>query len=75
MIATRQGANWLFIAPRDGMRVLDRTIRQERLFSTSWQSPTIPAEPIGGSVVDVQARAAFAQLIAALRVSGVFPED
>ena len=74
MIATRQADNWLFIAGREGLRVFDRSTRQERLFTTTWQYPTAPLDPSGGSVIDVEARAALSQLILALRVSGVFPE-
>ena len=74
MIATRQADNWLFIASREGLRVFDRSTRQERLFTTIWQSPTAPPAPSGGAVIDVEARAALAQLIQALRVSAVFPE-
>ena len=74
MIATRQADNWLFIAGQEGMRVFDRSTRQERLFTTTWQNPTVPTEPSGGSIVDVEARAVLSELILALRVSGVFPE-
>ena len=74
MIAIRQADNWLFIAGREGLRVFDRSNRHERLFTTAWQSPTVPLAPIGGSVIDVEARAALSDLISALRVSGVFPE-
>jgi len=53
--------------------VYDRATGQEWLFSTTWQAATAPAEPSGGAVVDSEARAAIAQLIAELRVAGVFP--
>ncbi|MCB2062172.1 MAG: DUF2793 domain-containing protein [Novosphingobium sp.] len=75
MVATWQADNWLFVAGREGMRVFDRSTRQERLFTTAWQVPLAPPEPSGGSVVDLEARAALSQLISALRVSGVFPES
>lgn len=74
-IASRQGANWLFITPRDGLRIFDRSTGQERLWSVGWKYPAPPLEPSGGTVVDVEARTAVSQLIAALRVSGVFPID
>jgi hypothetical protein len=74
MIATRQGDNWILIPAREGMRVLDLSTRQELLFSAVWQAPVPPVAPTGGATIDVEARAAIAQLIAALRVSGVFPE-
>jgi len=74
MVATRQGDNWIYIPASEGMRVFDRSTRQERLFTTAWQNPVAPATPTGGTTIDVEARAAIAQLIAALRVSGLFPE-
>lgn len=74
MIAARQADNWLFITAREGLRVFDRSLRQERLFTTAWQNPDTPVEPTGGSVVDVEARAVLSELISALRLSGVFPD-
>jgi hypothetical protein len=74
MVATRQGGNWLFLEPRDGMRIFDRSSKRERLFSTTWKSPEPPAAPSGGSVIDAEARNAIAQLIAQLRIAGLFPE-
>ena len=73
MIATRQADNWLFVAGMEGLRLFDRSTRQERLFTTAWQAPAVPTEPSGGSVVDAEARAVLAELILALRISGVFP--
>lgn len=72
-IACRQAGNWIFIAPRDGMRVLDAASGQERLFRGIWRIPAAPAEPIGGSTVDVQARSAIGELITVLRVAGILP--
>ena len=72
-LACRQSGNWLFIAPRDGMRLLDRTTGQERRFFGNWQIATTTAEPFGGSTVDLEARTAISSLIEALRASGVFP--
>ena len=75
MLACRQAGNWLIVTPRDGMRVFDRSTGQERLFLGGWKIPEAVGEPIGGSTVDAQARTAIVQLIAALRVAGVFPES
>lgn len=74
-IACHQGGNWLFVIPRDGMHILDRSTGQELRFLGEWKFPAVPLEPTGGSVVDVEARAALGDLIAAMRVSGVFPTD
>jgi hypothetical protein len=73
MLACRQAGNWLFVAPRDGLRVLDRASGQERRFFGGWRMAVDIAEPTGGMVVDAEARAAISQLIAALRVAGIYP--
>jgi hypothetical protein len=73
-LACRQGGNWLFVAPRDGLRLLDRATGQERRFRGTWQNAEEVAEPTGGLIVDAEARAAILQLIAALRVAGIFPD-
>jgi hypothetical protein len=74
-IACRQAGNWLFVMPRDGLRLLDRSTGQERRFCGEWRFPDAVVEPSGGSTVDAQARTAIAQVIAALRVSGIFPDS
>ena len=58
-VACRQAGVWLFIAPRDGMRVLDRSSGQEKHYFGSWQAPSAPAVPSGGSTIDTEARAAI----------------
>jgi hypothetical protein len=72
-LACRQAGNWLFVTPRDGMRLLDRSSGQEKHFFGGWQVPVAPAAVTGGSTVDTQARSAIASLISALRIAGVFP--
>jgi hypothetical protein len=72
-IACRQAGNWLFVTPRDGLAVLDRSTGQVRHFLDSWRAPNVPLEPTGGSTVDSEARTAISQLFAALRVAGIFP--
>jgi hypothetical protein len=70
-IACRQLGNWLFVTPRDGLKVLDRSNDQEVRFSGTWRSPGAPAAPTGGATVDSEARDALADLIAALIEAGV----
>ncbi len=72
-LACRQAGVWLFIAPRDGLRMLDRSTGQEKHYFGAWQAPFAPAVPSGGSTIDIEARAAIASLVAALRVAGVYP--
>ena len=74
-LACRQAGNWIFVPPRDGMRVFDLSSGQTLFFSGSWQKASIPLEPLGGATVDVEARVAISGLIEALRASGVIPPD
>jgi len=72
-IASFQSGTWLFCTPRDGLRVLDRSSMQDIFFRNGWIRPVRPAEPQGGAIVDTEARAAIAQLIAALVAGGILP--
>lgn len=72
LLACRQAGNWLYVTPTDGLRIIDRSTGQTRVFVGSWKVAVAPSEPSGGSIVDGEARAAITQLIAALRTAGVF---
>ena len=72
-IAARQGGNWIFLQPHDGMRIFDRSSGQERLFFAFWRKGSILEEPDGGSTVDVEARASINQIIAVLQALGISP--
>jgi hypothetical protein len=69
-LACRQLGNWLFVAPRDGFRALNRATGQEIRFVGAWIAPTAPAAPSGGTTVDAQARAALWDLIDRLVEAG-----
>lgn len=71
-IACRQQGLWLFVAPRDGLRMFDRSSGQELFHNAGWIAPEAPAAPAGGATIDGEARAAIALLIAALREVGIF---
>lgn len=72
-IALYQGGGWTFIVPRDGMHVFDRSSGQECLFFGLWRKASAIAEPVGGSTVDGEARAAIANLVVSLQAVGVLP--
>jgi hypothetical protein len=74
-IACRQGGNWLFVAPVDGMRVLDRATGQERRFLAGWQAASAPVAPTGGTTIDAEARTAIAGILAALRSAGILAPE
>lgn len=72
-LAARQSGNWLFITPRDGMKLLNRASGQEMRYSGSWKSAVRPALPSGGATVDAEARTTIAALLAALTTAGIVP--
>lgn len=72
-IAAFAGGNWLFFAPRDGMRILNRAKNQEVRFLSGWKAPGRPQTPAGGSTIDSEARNALAALIQCLSEAGILP--
>ncbi|MDE2595769.1 MAG: DUF2793 domain-containing protein [Sphingomonadales bacterium] len=73
-LACRQGGNWLFIAPRDGMWLLDRSSGHYIRYAGTWKFPVRPSSPSGGTTVDVEARSAIVNLINALGAAGILPQ-
>lgn len=71
-LAAFQGGGWVFVSPRDGLRVLDRSTGQDKRYVAGWQAPARPADPAGGSVVDVEARVILATLLDKLSEAGIF---
>jgi hypothetical protein len=72
-IAARQGGNWLYFVPRDGMRLLNRATGQDFRYRNGWTSAARPAQPAGGTTIDAEARTAIGQILAALTSAGVIP--
>ena len=70
-LASYQAGGWIFAAPCDGLRVLDRATGQDIRFFGGWQRAARPIEPVGGTTVDAEARAAIASLVGALMTAGV----
>lgn len=73
-LAAFEAGTWLFVPPREGMQVFDQSTAQYARFSGGWQRATAPVAPVGGTVVDSQARAAIVQLIEALASAGILPD-
>ncbi|MFA9200662.1 MAG: DUF2793 domain-containing protein [Cypionkella sp.] len=72
-LACRQAGQWLFVPPRDGMRVLDRPSGQHVLYRGGWRRQVAVPVPSGGATIDQEARAAIGALIGALAGSGILP--
>lgn len=70
-VASRQAGNWLFSAPIEGMRLLNRTTGQEARFLAGWQAPATPASPAGGTTIDSEARSAITAVISVLVAAGI----
>ena len=68
-----EAGSWIFLAPRDGLRLLDRSTGQVKLYRGGWSVPTTPAAPSGGTTIDAEARTAIADLIAVLDEAGILP--
>ena len=62
---------WLFAPPQPGWQVYDRAAGLRRTWIDGWHAPTLPAEPAGGTTIDVEARAVIAALIEELRSAAV----
>ncbi|MBC2665041.1 DUF2793 domain-containing protein [Novosphingobium flavum] len=73
-VALRQGGQWLYVAPRDGMRLLNAATGQDlRRVGGAWRKATALAPPSGGTVVDAEARNAIAAIFSAMQQAGIFP--
>ncbi|HQS97688.1 MAG: hypothetical protein B7X90_13555 [Novosphingobium sp. 17-62-19] len=63
---------WRFVQPSSGFRVQDLDTGSTRVFGNGWQLAETPVLPTGGQLIDTEARAAIAAIIAGLKVAGIF---
>jgi hypothetical protein len=72
-IACRQPGGWVFVSPRDGMRVFDKASGQAVLYADGWRRIALPPAPSGGATVDAEARTAITEIVLALQQAGILP--
>jgi hypothetical protein len=70
-LAIHVAGGWHFVVPAEGMIVFDRAAAGFVIYRSHWQPASVVAVPAGGAVIDVEARAALAGLIASLEIMGV----
>ena len=71
-IAYWTGSGWRYFAPSEGMKVRNKAVFAELIrTASSWIAPTPIANPAGGTVIDIEARAILASLLSQLRTAGV----
>jgi Protein of unknown function (DUF2793) len=72
-LATWIDGGWRYLIPVDAMRIRLKSNATDLIWSGSgWITAPIIANPIGGSVVDVESRAAIAALLSYFRMIGQF---
>lgn len=72
-LACLQAGTWIFVQPRDGLRVYDRATGQHILYANGWRRPGATAAPQGGTTIDAEARSAIAALTLALQEAAILP--
>jgi hypothetical protein len=72
-LACYQSGQWLFVSPRDGLRLLNRASGQELRYKAGWVAPNRPAAPSGGTTIDAEARGAIAAIVSVLESAGIIP--
>jgi hypothetical protein len=70
-IACRQAGGWIYVAPKDGLTILNRSNGQRTRYFGGWQTSSNVATPIGGTTVDNEARSAINQILSAMRTYGI----
>jgi hypothetical protein len=73
-IASWTGASWRYLVPVDRMKVYNKALGIDMLRSqTAWIAPALIANPLAGSVIDAESRAAINAILERLRTAGIIP--
>ena len=70
-LAFWDGQIWTFLSPFEGLRIFDKSAGRYLLFKATWEKGTVLTEPAGGTTVDIQARAAIAEIVGIMRQFGL----
>ncbi len=71
-IAIRLAGAWHFLKPQPGMSLFDRDAGVSLYYDTAWERPIEPTAPIGGTIVDAEARQMLSEVIEVLRKARIF---
>jgi hypothetical protein len=73
-IARWSGGGWRYMLPVEGL-VVWHAVADKRLFYVggNWIEPAAVGDPVGGSVIDVEARAAISAILGRLRQLSYLP--
>ena len=71
-LALWDGQQWTFCQAREGMILRDNATGTLLVHDGAWQRLTAPVAPSGGSIIDVEARAAIEELVGKLTAFGIF---
>ena len=72
-LASWDGTQWSFCAPAEGMLVFDRSVGERLAFLDGWNRPVQPVPPVGGSVIDSEARTAIGAIVDLLATLAIIP--
>ena len=74
-LASWDGNQWTYCIPVDGMHVFDRSRNCRISYLAGWTPAARPDLPAGGSIIDIEARAAIAAIIDMLATVAIFPPE
>jgi hypothetical protein len=71
-IAYWTGASWRYLGPVDRMKVHNKALGIDILRTqTAWIAPVSITDPLAGSVIDIESRAAINAILGWLRTAGI----
>ncbi len=70
-IACWTGGSWRYLVPAEGMRIWNSATQSQMVRrAETWQEPSAISDPSGGTVVDIEARAAVSAILFIMRQNG-----